>query len=119
MHYMSMIDMRLSPEEMEEEMAERMGQVEPEIPEYPPCLRLHLDEDVLEKLGLLDDMPKAGTYMNVTGYACVVATSYDDRDDACVTLQLEKLECKPVRGEGRRDGKAKTLASKYAEQEEQ
>lgn len=76
--------------------SEQREMIEPadigDAPEFPFGLRLHLDEDELQKLGI--DLPEIGESFVVVGIGTVTSVSQHQREDHTsqhVEVQLEKL----------------------------
>lgn len=89
---MKLINLALSKEEAREMQPRTMA--EPELPMYPYGLRIELDDDAIEKLGITE-LPKVGAEMMVTAKVCVVSTSTSERqggdEECCVSLQITDL----------------------------
>ena len=88
---MAMVNMKMSAEEAKE-------QTEPtaaDAPQYPWGLKLNLDDDALEKLGLTT-MPAVGTKMQLAATVEVCSTSsYSDQKgeaESSVSLQITAME---------------------------
>jgi hypothetical protein len=80
-----------------------------DAPEFPFGLTLHLDDTVLEKLGLLDAMPEMGDQFVVLARAKVDSVSSHDSQGGerrSVTLQITDMGLTPNGG-----GKLKRAAS--------
>lgn len=87
-----MINMKMSKEEAKEYTAVP----DPgNAPEYPYGLRLSLDDDALEKLGITE-LPKVGTVMVLQARVEVCGTSaystQDKESEASVSLQITDME---------------------------
>lgn len=62
--------------------------------DYPYSLRIHLDSEMLEKLGL-KKLPKTGATFKLSATGSVKSTEINDRDGKekkSMSLQIEKLE---------------------------
>lgn len=88
---MAQVDMTMSAEEAKE-------QTEPSVsdaPQYPWGLRLSLDDDALEKLGITT-MPAVGTKMQLSATVEVCSTSaystQEGESEASVSLQITAME---------------------------
>lgn len=85
---MALVNMRSSAEEAAEIAS-------PEAPEYPYGLRISLNDDDMEKLGLTQ-LPAVGTKMTVTAQVEVCsASAYSDKDgepEMSVSLQITDME---------------------------
>ena len=80
-------DMKLSRAEKSEEVA-----IESTPPDYPYGLRLNLDQDAIDKLGI--DLPDVGDSFFVVAVATVRSVSEyknDDRTTQDISLQIEQL----------------------------
>ena len=88
---MPMVSMKLSQEEQKK--AAKGPEVAAEKPKYPYGLTLHLESDVLDKLGL-KELPKIGTTMTVSAVATVESVSIrenSDRNNREIRLQITDL----------------------------
>ena len=80
-------DMRLSRSEKDD-----VAEVATDTPDFPWGLRLNLDQDALEKLGI--ELPDIGDSFLVVAVATVQSVSEhksDDHTSQDVSLQIEKL----------------------------
>src|SRR5262245_43380857 len=72
------------------------------MPDYPYGLRIELDKDALEKLGI-DELPPTGVLVLLAAQASVVRVSSTEELEgegyASVCLQITDLKLAPVRGE--------------------
>ena len=81
-------DMKLSRAEKVEEVTHDTS----DIPDYPWGLRLNLDQDAIDKLGI--DLPSVGDSFFVVALAKVRSVSEhesDDRKTQDISLQIEQL----------------------------
>ena len=84
-----LIDMKMSKEEKREQTQPTAA----DAPDYAYGLRITLDDDALEKLGV-KELPASGTYVTVVALCCVCVTSQystEEDEDRSVTLQIEKM----------------------------
>ena len=88
---MAQVDMKMSREEAQEQYAP----VTSDAPEYPYGLRISLDDDALEKLGLTQ-LPAVGTKMQLSATVEVCSTSaYSTQEgeaETSVSLQITAME---------------------------
>ena len=88
---MKMRSMELSKKEGKE--ASPMA-VKNEAPRYPYGLRISLENETLNKLGL-DDLPKVGSYVKIRAEACVVSVSSNEDEGGkprrSLAVQIERL----------------------------
>ena len=91
---MKLINMAMSAEEAREQYPTTLATEDAEGPKYPYGLRLTLDDDCLEKLGMTA-MPKVGDKLMLTAMVEVVGTSTNERqggdEESCVDLQITDL----------------------------
>jgi hypothetical protein len=84
--------MALSKEEAQESQPSTLA--EPELPKYAYGLRLELDDDALEKLGITE-LPAVGETLMITAKVEVIGTSTNERqggdEESCVSLQITHL----------------------------
>jgi hypothetical protein len=91
--------------------------------EYPYGLRLSLDADQLEKLGVIE-LDEIGTIFALTAVACVINLSKEDGRGLRVELQIKELalkedekadeeEDKKEEGKGMAKGKVSSIMSHY------
>ena len=89
---MKLVNMALSKEEAREMRPSTLA--EPELPMYAYGLRLELDDDALEKLGITE-LPKVGDELMITAKVCVVSTSTSERqggdEESRICLQITDL----------------------------
>jgi hypothetical protein len=89
---MSMINMKMSREEAKEYNTIEANH---DAPEYPYGLRIDLNDDSLEKLGITA-LPKVGTEMTMTCKVTVTSVSAYDRQggeaEQSVCLQITDME---------------------------
>jgi hypothetical protein len=93
MAFRSFVDMRRTPEEKGEEVAERMGMSTMDISDYPPGLSFCLDETDLEKLDIEDDC-EVGDLIHVAVMARVTSVSkrqVNGQEKCRVELQGEQV----------------------------
>lgn len=96
-------------------------------PDYSYGLRITLDHEELEKLGV-KELPKPGEYISLVAQCCVQSVSQhesEDREDRSVSLQIEKMR---LGGDGdgddddrpasKGDPEAKSLYSRYGKRDE-
>ena len=89
---MSLTSMKLSKRKAKREIA-----IDDSGPRFPHGLTLHLNEDVLEKLGI-DSLPEIGSEMIVVGVGVVESASQHKRqgsDDRSVNIQLTDIDVGP------------------------
>jgi hypothetical protein len=88
---MAQVDMKMSAEEVKEYTEPSVG----DAPEYPYGLRISLDDDALEKLGLTQ-LPAVGTKMQLSATVEVCSTSaystQEGESEASVSLQITAME---------------------------
>lgn len=86
-----MINMKMSKEEAQEEVAPTAA----DAPEYPYGLTICLDEESMAKLGLTE-LPKVGTPMQITALVTVCSTSQystqGGEDEKNLSLQITDME---------------------------
>lgn len=86
-------DMAYTKAEAKEEQAEETGTGD--LPKYPWCLSLYLNDEVLKKLGM-DAMPGVGTDLLLTAKVQVTGTStrqnLDSEAENCVDLQITAMD---------------------------
>lgn len=89
-----LFDMKLTKKEKKE--LEPFPAMKYEGPDYPYGLRLHLDEDALEKLGI--SLPNVGETFEVSGIGVVMSVSENRHESQgrkhksqSVEIQLQKL----------------------------
>jgi hypothetical protein len=92
MAWSKLVDMELS----DEEIADQQVPVMPaEQPKYPWGLCIRLTEKELDKLGLLEDEPEVGDYIDLRAFARVTSYRKESMENGnecrCVELQIEKL----------------------------
>lgn len=79
-----------------EKMNAAMPGVGPGGDQYPYGLRIRLENEQLDKLGL-DEMPAVGEYITITAECCVSSASQNERKggepNRTLELQIEKLGC--------------------------
>lgn len=88
---MAQVDMTMSSEEAKEQYEP----TESDAPKYPWGLKLTLDDDALEKLGITS-MPAVGTKMQLSATVEVCSTSaystQEGESEASVSLQITAME---------------------------
>lgn len=86
-------DMAYTKAEAKEEVVEEAGGGE--LPKYPWCLTLYLNDEVLKKLGM-DTMPAIGADLLLTARVQVTGTStrqnLDSEPENCVDLQITAMD---------------------------
>jgi hypothetical protein len=99
-----MIDMKLT-----KKAKTMLGEpIDCEAPEYPYGLRICLDGDSLEKLGITE-LPDIDAEFKVTALACVVSVSQhesqgSDKPHRSLDLQIEMMELAPAKEEAGESG---------------
>lgn len=92
-----MIDMKLKPQSQT-----MLGEAEDDAPEYPYGLRICLDNEALEKLGITE-LPAIDADYTLKALVCVVRISQDesqgDQQRRSVDLQIEQMELAPAKEE--------------------
>ena len=92
---MSLTNMRMSKKDAKAEV----GLVEDKGPRFPHGLTLHLNDDVLEKLGF-SKLPSVGDKVIVIGVGVISSASEHRRQngvDRDVSIQLQQLEVGPLK----------------------
>lgn len=91
---MKLVNMKMSEEEAAEYSA---GTLSADAPKYPYGLRLDLDDDALEKLQLLKDLPDVGDSFMIQAKVSVVTVSQRETmegdNEASVCLQITDMGC--------------------------
>ena len=89
---MKLVNMAMSKEKAAEQSPSTLA--EPEMPRYAYGLRIELDDDALEKLGITG-LPKVGTEMMITANVCVCAIGSSDSQEgdaeSHVSLQITDM----------------------------
>lgn len=89
----TLLNMEQDPEEAREQTAPGPE----DAPKYPWGLALTLDDDVLEKLGMLDHLPSVGDEVIITALACVTGVRSSQTlvgdNESSVTLQITDMAC--------------------------
>lgn len=92
---MAMVDMTMSAEEAKEQTAPDTS----DAPKYPWGLRISLDDDSIEKLGLTT-LPAVGSKMTMTCAVEVCSTgAYQDQSgesETSMSLQITAMELAPA-----------------------
>lgn len=90
-----MIDMKRAPREKEGSTMLGAEPMESDAPEYPWDLRITLDSETLDKLGMTE-MPGIDQEFKVTALCCVVSVSQHEGQGESkhrtVELQIEQME---------------------------
>jgi hypothetical protein len=97
---MSMVSMKMSKKEMKAETEPSLANENP----YPYGLRISLDTDELEKLGItVKNLPKVGDAMSITATGCIVSVSEDETAGngyrCSVQIQIEEMALENEGGE--------------------
>lgn len=90
---MELKSMKLSEEDQKEEMSQSPIK-EGDGPEYPYGLRLRIDEDEIEKLGLGEDMPELKTKFRLSAIVEVCSASQNSSvygDSKVLELQITDM----------------------------
>lgn len=110
-----MVDMIMSPEEQKSSgYAMPAIAAEPAKPQYPYCLQISFDEEIMEKLGI-DEMPTVGDMLKFSAESIVTGTNTSatgDEESRRINIQITHIdiggEAKPKTSErlynGREDG---------------
>lgn len=99
---MALVDLKMSKKDMKEESQPSVADQNP----YPYGLRINLDTDELEKLGITEkNLPAVGDEIHIEAVGSVCSVSEDDTASGgyrCgVSIQIEMMELK---NEGPEDG---------------
>ena len=106
-----MVSMKIAPPPPPKAEATSLSPLEAgEVNAYPYGLRIRLDSEELDKLGITTP-PAVGSYVSISGRASVLEIREEKRGDGsterCVELQIEDLEVSGAGGEP--DGKPNSM----------
>lgn len=94
---MTMTSMQMTPEEAKKEYGpvdgDSMLGSDPDLPKYPYCLKLYLDDEVLAKLGMAT-LPAVGAKMTMMAVVEITGTSERQNQKGtsqCLDLQITDM----------------------------